>query len=124
VDISDIAELLRFESQIDRLKVMEGRVNPQQLQRMRRLTPGTVTILRSRWEEDKAIAVAIQEAQSALRRGAGYGQAASNREIEVAAVQHVTQLLRAEGWVITSVEVKCGLRSVVSEKGKAAARGG
>ena len=122
---SDIAELLRFESKIDRLKVMEGRVNFQQLQSMRLLTPKTATILRSRWEEDTAIGVAIQEAQSALRRGAGYGEAAFNSEIERAAIEHVRQLLLSEGWAVTSADVeRVGFRSSVYKKGKAATRGG
>lgn len=48
VELSDVAELLRIESKRDRLDVMEGRVDAKQLQRMRRLTPETASILRAR----------------------------------------------------------------------------
>jgi hypothetical protein len=51
IDITDIAPQLRFISPIDRdkLELVNGRVNPQQLQKMRRLTPETVKLLRDTW---------------------------------------------------------------------------
>lgn len=56
VELSDVAELLRFESKHDRLNVKEGRVDAKQLQSMRRLTPETASILRTLWGEDSASA--------------------------------------------------------------------
>jgi len=47
------AERLRFvSSDLDRLRVQEGKVNPQQIQAMRLLQPESVDLLESLWNED------------------------------------------------------------------------
>jgi hypothetical protein len=50
VSIQDIAAQLRFDSERDRLTLADGRVKPQQLQTMRKLTPHSAALLRQRWE--------------------------------------------------------------------------
>jgi hypothetical protein len=51
VSLMDVAEDLRFLSKTgkDRLKVTDGRVNAQQLQRIRRLTPESARMLEKKW---------------------------------------------------------------------------
>ena len=52
VDISDLAAQLRFESPTgaDRLDIVDGAINAQQFQAIRRLTPWSVRLLAQRWE--------------------------------------------------------------------------
>jgi hypothetical protein len=51
VSISDIAASLRFQSTTTAdLTLQNGRVNPQQLQSMRRLTDDSADLLQQRWE--------------------------------------------------------------------------
>src|SRR5438046_6102159 len=72
---------------------------------MRRLTPETASMLRALWEDDSVMAAAVHEAEAAAR-GGGFGEAVLNRQVETAAVSHVTKLLRSEGWSVKSVEAE------------------
>src|ERR1019366_4730130 len=58
------------------------------------------------WSEDSVIADAVQDAQTVLRGGVGFGDAMSNREVERAAIAYVKEILGNEGWGVTSVESK------------------
>lgn len=49
VCVHDLAPALRFASEHDRLTLDEGRVNPQQLQAIRRLAPESAELLAGRW---------------------------------------------------------------------------
>jgi hypothetical protein len=104
VELADIAASLRFESTRDRLDVSGGRIKAQQLQRMRRLTPESTALLRARWGSVGAIPDSAVTAKPASSAGAGFGDAEANREVERAAVAHVTMLLIKEGWIVTSKE--------------------
>ena len=54
VDLMDVAEDLRFVSKVnDRLDVRFGRVNAQQLQTMRELTPGSAAMLEEKWSSNE-----------------------------------------------------------------------
>lgn len=51
IDITHLATSLRFQSENDRFAVVDGRINPQQLQSMRHLTPESVEMLQTVWEQ-------------------------------------------------------------------------
>lgn len=52
IDLSDVVADLRFESANDRLRVSgNGRIDPSQLQTMRRLTPATAELLEAVWRQ-------------------------------------------------------------------------
>jgi hypothetical protein len=50
IAIDDLAPELRFLSKHDRLTLADGHADPQQLQAMRRLAPGSAALLAARWE--------------------------------------------------------------------------
>jgi hypothetical protein len=105
VEITDLASFLRFESKdADRLTVDKGRVNAQQLQRVRKLTVESARLLETRlgsssYDND-------DELGQLSGVGAGFGDAAKNKEVEQAAVACVRCLYEAEGWYVESVEAK------------------
>jgi hypothetical protein len=103
--LKDIASSLRFEGGVDRLKVNRGRVNPQQLQTLRQLTPASAADLNDRFEQ-----VNQSDAQVTLNRaGVQYGDSETNQKVERAAVRFVLRRYQKEGWRIQSVEAdKCG----------------
>jgi hypothetical protein len=101
VDIGDIAADLRFESKIDRLQTVAGRVNANQLQSMRRLDNASAALLLGRWTEDASIERAISDLRS---KGSGFGTAEMNVQVERAAVNAVTRQYQAAGWRVASVE--------------------
>lgn len=50
IALDDIATALRFESNVnDRFKIVEGRINPQQMQAKRRLTDSSSLLLDAKW---------------------------------------------------------------------------
>jgi hypothetical protein len=50
VDLTDVADDLRFVSKVnERLDLVQGRVNAQQLQSVRRLTPESARMLKEKW---------------------------------------------------------------------------
>ena len=49
IEIDDIAEELRFDSDQDRLTLVGGRVDAKQLQTMRRLTAGSASLIANKW---------------------------------------------------------------------------
>jgi len=105
VDLSDIAAELRFESpRADRLDLSDPAKVASQLQAMRRLTPASAALLRERWGEEAGYADALADAQQRGGRGAGFGSAASNAEVERAAVERARADLEADGWAVRSVE--------------------
>ena len=106
VDLTDLAPALRFESrQRDRLDLSLSTKLGSQLQSMRHLTAGSASLLRQRWGEDFEYGAAVAQVRVVPEgQGGGYGDAASNREVEQAAVTRVSADLRAEGWQVESVE--------------------
>jgi hypothetical protein len=102
IDVSHVAAELRFESTTsDRLRLEKGRVNPSQLQSLRRLTAEFADLLQSIWND--AVAAEDAEGEETLR-GAGFGSSESNRAIELAAIAAVTRLYRERDWQVESVE--------------------
>lgn len=67
IDIGTLASELRFESPLSRLQVLDGRVNPQQLQTLRRLTPDSARLLERRWAGSGS-AARLQEDRGRTRR--------------------------------------------------------
>lgn len=55
VPILEIAGELRFDGENDRLTVVDGQINPQQLRKRRKLTPGSVELVTRVWEESAPI---------------------------------------------------------------------
>jgi hypothetical protein len=104
VDLSDLASQLRFVGSRDRLTVVDGRVNANQLQTMRRLTPESVRLLESRWREEDTIVTSSEAALAQTHSRAGFGDPASNAEVESAATRRVTSQLQADDWSVESVE--------------------
>jgi hypothetical protein len=109
ISLMDVAEQLRFQSlSCDRLTISGGSVNAQQLQAMRRLDQFSVPLLEAKWYGTNLPSVWELE-QQISKSGAGYGNPEMNREVERAAVEHVTQWYKAHGWKVQSVEAKkCG----------------
>jgi hypothetical protein len=105
IDISDTASQLRFESKdADRLTIVRGRVNAQQLQRVRRLTIESLALLEIRWG---SVASASNDgAVQTITIGGGFGDATKNKEVEIAAVACVRRFYESEGWYVESVERK------------------
>lgn len=107
VEIGDLAGLLRFESDRDRLDVSAPSGIGRQLQTMRRLTADSAAMLRTRWAEEDDVAEAMAEVRRApvgAGPGAGFGDPITNREVEAAAVARVTRELQGAGWQVDSVE--------------------
>ena len=98
VDASDLAPQLRFLSKNDRLKVEEGRINPQQLQSLRELTPESAQILEDRWAQQE------RAEQTAADAVSGFGDPEHNRLVEASAIDVVTTIYKRQGWKVTSVE--------------------
>ena len=79
-----------------------GRVNAQQLQSLRRLTPRTAALLERRWKQDLKLA---EDAKRRIEhRGSGFVDADTNRRIEAAAIAAVTRHYEGRGWEVESVE--------------------
>ncbi len=102
VDIHELADALRFESEQDHLRFEhDGTLTPQQLQTMRRLTPETANLFEVVWypEEDEEFEAAEGfQPESALRK-----------QVEEAAVNRAISALENEGWCVRSVELeRCG----------------
>jgi hypothetical protein len=104
VDLTDLATQLRFVSAHDRLTVIDGRVNANQLQAMRQLTADSARLMESRWREDTAIATSGDAALEETHSLAGFGDPVSNAQVESAAIRHVTARLKEQGWSVASVE--------------------
>lgn len=110
--VHEIAAELRFNSQIDRLKIEEdGSINAQQLQAMRELTPESADGLEGIWycyedkgdegdegdEGDDDIVPEIKEQFASLEH---------RLEVEAASVEFATAQLEREGWQVESVEAQ------------------
>ena len=105
IPIGDIAADLRFQSARDHLTIIDDRVNADQLQTMRLLTPDSARLLERCWSADSDLEEVIADTMTRDRpTTAGFGKAASNREVEQAAVLAVTELYRNSGWMVRSVE--------------------
>ncbi len=55
VSLFEIAEELRFDGENGRLTIVDGKINPQQLRRRRKLTPESVELVTRVWEESAPI---------------------------------------------------------------------
>ncbi len=55
VPLTEIAEELRFDGENDRLTVVDGQINPQQLRKRRKLAPESAELVASIWEESAPI---------------------------------------------------------------------
>jgi hypothetical protein len=104
VDLTDLASELRFASTRDRLTVIDGRVNANQLQAMRELTPESAALLESRWREEYVIGASADAALAETHTRAGFGDPLSNAEVEQSAIRLVTSRMEADGWTVSSVE--------------------
>jgi len=101
VDISDLAATLRFVSdRSDRLRVTDGRVNPNQLQTMRELTTASARLLYTRLFEDERPDGSVPT--NDLDRPFATSEHA--RRVEAAAVAAVTTSYVSAGWKVSSVE--------------------
>jgi len=67
VDITPIAQELRFQSKHDRLIILDGRIPAQQLQTMRQLSEASASILRRVWKQNKLRPRRISVLQNLLR---------------------------------------------------------
>lgn len=101
VNIHSIAPSLRFHSDKDRLAFCEdGTVTAHQIQSMRRLTEDSTEILEAWWYEEDG----LEEVDAGYRLDPDL-----RRQVEQAAVDHVTACLVDEGWEVESVETdRCG----------------
>jgi hypothetical protein len=102
-----IAESLRFASktQRDRLDLDGGKVDGKQLQAIRELTPESARLIERVWN---GIGQAT-DFERQVRRGVGFGNPKTNKRVERAAIEHVTQDYVSRGWTVRSVEAdKCG----------------
>jgi hypothetical protein len=109
VSIADIAGELRFESktQRDRLTLLNNRVDGKQLQSMRVLSSEAVGLMETAWWG--APLTDLPEVEHQISVGAGFGDAATNKLVETAAVLHVSNHYSARGWDVESVErLRCG----------------
>jgi len=109
VDIIDIARDLRFIAPDgrDRLRVSNNRVNGQQLQSIRKLTPESVVLLTTKWYGTDSERTAELEKQ--ISAGAGFGDPELNKKVERAAIDLVTNKFQNDGWTVVSLETqKCG----------------
>jgi hypothetical protein len=102
IDLSDIAAELEFQGERKRLTVNRGRVNAQQLQSMRRLTPAAAALLDRRLESARDAQRRL--AQTVRDVGQGFGDPASNREVEDRAITFVTRYYGGLGWDVETRE--------------------
>lgn len=115
IDIQDLAKMLRFKSGRDRLALNDaGSVDGKQIQTLREVTPESARLLSERWGKRSAKHVVPHEPGDPTRletgrAGAFGGSPEENREVESAAVSHVTREYMQKGWNVKSVEQdKCG----------------
>jgi hypothetical protein len=99
-DIADLSPQLRFESDRDRLRVVDGQVNPGQLQTMRQLTTMSTQLLNWCWKT----VMRVEASQVSRSSAAGFRASVENREVEAAAIEAATAELTARGWKVQSVE--------------------
>ncbi|MBI2302221.1 MAG: DUF3883 domain-containing protein [Armatimonadetes bacterium] len=107
IDITGQAGDLRFVSRgAPRLDMLDGRVDPKQLQAMRKLTDESGEMLRSAWEAraGEGSAEGDEENEDGEIIGGGFGSPEQRREVEQAAVACVTRRYQARGWQVESVE--------------------
>lgn len=105
VSLQDVAGKLRFQSPTgrDRLTLRSGLVEPYQLQAMRELTPESADLLQRKFPQSTQ--GEESDSEHILRtRGAGRGNFKTNRQVEQAAITHVRNWYRRNGWVVRSVE--------------------
>ncbi|MFO1436821.1 MAG: DUF3883 domain-containing protein [Verrucomicrobiaceae bacterium] len=110
-DIHEQAPGLRFESANDRLVFEDdGLLAAQQMQSMRRLTEESVSLLEDIWYSEVDESDDENDADAETDAEGGYVMDSElRRQIEQAAVAHVTAALTDEGWVVESVEAeRCG----------------
>ena len=118
VDITDCAGDLRFVSKTgkDRLHLLpNGRLDlgkryKQQIRSIRRLTDDSVEMLRKIWREAAGVAAeaafatgASTASAKARSQGAGFGSAASNEEVESAAMRAARAWYERRGWDVVDV---------------------
>jgi hypothetical protein len=118
INIIDIAGELRFiaPDDRDRLRISNNRVNGQQLQSIRKLTPESVELLTTKWYGTESERTAELEKQISV--GAGFGDPESNKKVERAAVELVTNKYQNDGWIVVSLETeKCGFDLLCQKDG-------
>jgi hypothetical protein len=107
LSLMPIAESLRFVSSThrDRLDIEVGKVDGKQLQAIRELTPQSARLIERLWN---GVGQAT-DFEKQVRRGIGFGNPETNKRVERAAIQQVTQDYVSRGWTVHSVEAdKCG----------------
>lgn len=110
ISLGDIAPQLRFLSKRDRFQITGGRVNPQQLQKMRRLTPGSADLPQRKWSEAETADERFEHALREVGSGFGFGGTPEqNARVERSAIEAATLWYESHGWTVESVEAeKCG----------------
>jgi hypothetical protein len=88
-----------------RLTVVQGLINAQQLQTMRKLSPMTAKLFADKWGSGLGkgdVKSTVQELKA--NKGGGFGDPEENRVVEELAVRFVTNHYQDAGWVVKSVE--------------------
>src|SRR2546425_8716669 len=98
VSLMRIAKGLRFVSTThrDRLDIDGGRVDGKQLQSIRELTPWSASSIERIWY---GIGQATDFARQ-VRKGVGFGNPETNKKVENAAVEYVTEDYVSRGWAV------------------------
>jgi len=107
LSLMSIADSLRFISKTDRdrLEIVAGKVDGKQLQTIRELTSESAIAIERIWY---GIGQAT-DFERQVRKGGGFGTPETNKKVERAAIDHVTEDYVSRGWAVDSVEAdKCG----------------
>src|ERR1051325_6447708 len=107
LSLMSIADSLRFISKTDRdrLEIVAGKVDGKQLQTIRELTSESAIAIERIWH---GIGQAT-DFERQVRKGVGFGTPETNKKVECAAIDHVTEDYVSRGWAVESVEAeKCG----------------
>jgi hypothetical protein len=107
LSLMSIADSLRFISKThrDRLDIVGSKVDGKQLQQIRELTPESASSIQRIWYGIGQAA----DFERQVRKGAGFGNPETNKKVERAAIDYVTEDYVSRGWAVRSVEAaKCG----------------
>ncbi len=116
IDISDIAEAIEIESRDrPRLMINAGRVNPQSLQRMRVITPGTVELLQRRLGDAGAFGGAADEIDATSLENRIEREISESQTIEPTVKEALIKARRGQGLFrerVLRLEKRCRVTGV------------
>ncbi|MBK9317296.1 MAG: DUF3883 domain-containing protein [Acidobacteria bacterium] len=103
ISLNNEISKLRFISKTnDRLKYDGSFFDAQQLRAVRELTTNSASRLNSLWSSDKG---RISDTAKIINStGGGFGTPENNKKVEISAIKHVIQYLKARNWKVASVE--------------------